>query len=98
MKVIEPWLACDSHYGVYMHQLVYEHLDPYFRDQLEAKMASHRDLLLDPNSDDSQAYWKACEDFENVVFESPEGLRFSLVSNEDLWWVPEDYDLEGWFI
>lgn len=95
----EPILACDSHHGVYAFQLLFLELkkQPIYCYQMYSQLSAN-DIESLGNGPDDEQYWDASERLEQCTFTTPENQGFNVVSNEDLWFVPEGFDYEDWFI
>lgn len=98
----EPILACDSHHGVYSFQLLFAELckNDVYKTQAYSQLSAEdiQSLIAGP---DDEFYWDAADALCDVEFITPQGVSFSIVSNEDLWYVPNDWVAENgdsWFI
>jgi hypothetical protein len=84
----EPILACDSHHGVYAFQLLFNGLQPIYKDQAVYQL-SIDDLISIQNGPDDEFYHEACCSLMDVTFtDLSDGSQFVIVANEDLWFVP----------
>lgn len=95
----EPILACDSHHGVYAFQLLFLELrqQPIYYYQMYAQLCAY-DIMALAEGPDNERYWDASENLEQCTFVTKDNQEFSIVSNEDLWFVPKGFDCEDWFI
>ena len=97
-KSFQPLLACNSHHGIYMYQSLFKSLTPFYRDQAIEQL-SKADVECLENGPDDDWHFDSANHLECVEFREYEtGVKFCIVANEDLWFVPEGFDCEGWFI
>lgn len=89
---LNPILLVDSHHGVYSGQLAYKTLNRELKAQVRKQMTKDGiySLVSGPND---EFYYEAIEELENctLVFE---GHNWSIQQNEDIWLVPEGYEME----
>ena len=100
MKTIEEKaiLICDSHYGVYIPQIVTEEFinDERF-DWSDVSEESVQTLL---KGCDEEFYWESWEDvLDNLKIEI-DGEKYHMIQNEDVWLIPDECmdELEEWMI
>jgi hypothetical protein len=89
---LEPILLVDSHHGIYSAQICLQSLNNDILRQVRQQVSNEDlgDILDGPGN---EFYFEAFESLEqcNIEFE---GTNWTIQQNEDIWLVPEGYEME----
>jgi hypothetical protein len=84
-------LAVDSHNGIYSPKFFIEWYRGFIVNNDNGVMDSDiKDVLDGP---DNEFYWEAWEDIMNNAVLEINGVRYTIMQNEDVWFIPENMEI-----
>ena len=91
MKNLEPILLIDSHNGIYIPNLFCKQCNPentFWNWNYE----NSSEILLNP---EHELYWEVWEEvLDSAYYIDPDNnIKYTLYNNEDLWAIPEGYEI-----
>ena len=92
----EPVLLLDGNRGIYIPKIFAEEIiNGVYRVKNREDLTV---LLNDLDSPNNEYYWESWEDLlNNCILLDSKGNEFTLYQNDDLWAIPEGYDMENFF-